>query len=129
MRFHVWMVGALLLLREAFDDDSMLTRSLLLNMFTQYLRDDKNNALSIMLSGSIQLFSFHFNTNHATFLKQCFEPFFFFFNDQCNTIRISIHFIYIHLQFINHSKYALSYAITHSKLKSCILQIFLSFFS
>ena len=54
MGFHVCMVGALLLLREAFDDDSALARSLLLNMFTRYLRDDKSNALSIfMLSGSI----------------------------------------------------------------------------
>ena len=39
---------------------------------------------------------------------------------QCNTY---IHFIYIHLQFIDHSKYALSYAINHSKHKSCISQI------
>ena len=50
------MVRALLLICAAFDDDSMLTRSLLLN-FTWYLGDDKNNALNIfMLSGSIQLF-------------------------------------------------------------------------
>ena len=42
------------------DDDSALARSLLLNMFTRYLRDDKNNVLSIfMFSGSIQ-FSLHF---------------------------------------------------------------------
>ena len=55
MGFHVCMVGALLLLPAAFDDDSALARSLILNLFTQYLRDDKNNALSIfMLSGSIQ---------------------------------------------------------------------------
>ena len=48
------MVGALLLLRAAFDDDSTLARSLLLNMFTRYLCDDKNNMLNIfMLSGSI----------------------------------------------------------------------------
>ena len=60
MGFHVCMVGALLLLRAAFDDDSTLARSLLLNLFTQYLRNDKNNELSIfMLSGSIQ-FSLHF---------------------------------------------------------------------
>ena len=60
MGFHVCMVGALLLLRAAFDDDSALTRSLLLNLFTQYLCDDKNNALNIfMLSGSIHL-SLHF---------------------------------------------------------------------
>ena len=60
MRFHVCMVGALLLLHAAFDDDSALARSLLLNLFTRYLRNDKNNALSIfMLSGSIQ-FSLHF---------------------------------------------------------------------
>ena len=60
MGFHVCMVGALLLLRAAFDDDSTLARSLLLNLFTRYLRDDKNNALSIfMLSGSIH-FSLHF---------------------------------------------------------------------
>ena len=60
MGFHVCMVGALLLLCAAFDDDSVLTRSLLLNMFTWYLRDDKNNVLSIfMLSGSMQ-FSLHF---------------------------------------------------------------------
>ena len=60
MWFHVCMVGALLLLYAAFDDDSALTRSLLLNLFTRYLSDDKNNALSIfMLSGSIQL-SLHF---------------------------------------------------------------------
>ena len=60
MGFHVCMVGVLLLLSVAFDDDSALTRSLLLNMFTQYLRDDKNNTLSIfMLSGSIQ-FSLNF---------------------------------------------------------------------
>ena len=55
MGFHVCMVRALLLLFAAFDDDSALTQSLLLNLFTQYLRDDKNNALSIfMLSSSIQ---------------------------------------------------------------------------
>ena len=60
MGFHVFMIGALLLLCAAFDDDSALARSLLLNLFTQYLRDDKNNVLSIfMLSGSIQL-SLHF---------------------------------------------------------------------
>ena len=60
MGFHVCMVGALLLLCATLDDDSALARSLVLNLFTRYLRDDKNNALSIfMLSGSIQL-SFHF---------------------------------------------------------------------
>ena len=60
MGFHVCMVVALLLLCAAFDDDSMLAWSLLLNLFTQYLRNDKNNMLSIfMLSGSIQ-FSLHF---------------------------------------------------------------------
>ena len=60
MGFHVCMVGALLLLRAAFDDDSALAQSLLLNLFTWYLSNDKNNALSIfMLSGSIQ-FSLHF---------------------------------------------------------------------
>ena len=60
MGFHVCMVGALLLLRAAFDDDSALAWSLLLNLFTRYLPDDKNNALSIfLLSGSIQL-SRHF---------------------------------------------------------------------
>ena len=60
MGFHVCMVGDLLLLCAAFDDDYALTRSLLLNLFTRYLRDDKNNTLSIfMLSGSIQ-FSLHF---------------------------------------------------------------------
>ena len=54
------MVGALLLLRADFDDDSELARSLLLNLFTWFLCDDKNNVLSIfMLSGSIQ-FSLHF---------------------------------------------------------------------
>ena len=60
MGFHVCMVGALLLPRAAFYDDSALVRSLLLNMFTRYLRDDKNNVLIIfMFSGSIQ-FSLHF---------------------------------------------------------------------
>ena len=60
MGFHVCMVGALLLLRAAFDGDSALAQSLLLNLFTRYLRDDKNNALRIfMLRGSIQ-FSLHF---------------------------------------------------------------------
>ena len=60
MGFHVCMVGALLLLRADFDDDSMLARSLLLNLFTRYLHDDKNNTLSIfMLSVSIK-FSLHF---------------------------------------------------------------------
>ena len=54
------MVGALLLLCAAFDDDSTLARSLLLNLFTRCLHDDKNNELSIfMFSGSIQ-FSLHF---------------------------------------------------------------------
>ena len=54
MGFHVCMVGSLLLLCAAFDDDSALTWSLLLNLFTRYLRDDKNNALNIfILSGSI----------------------------------------------------------------------------
>ena len=57
---HVCMVEALLLLYAAFEDDYALARSLLLNLFTRYLRDDKNNALSIfILSGSIQ-FSLHF---------------------------------------------------------------------
>ena len=61
MGFHLCMVGALLLLRAAFDDDSALARSLLLSQFTRYLcNDKKNNPLSIfMLSGSIQ-FSLHF---------------------------------------------------------------------
>ena len=60
MGFHVCMVEALLLLCAAFDDDSALARSLLLNLFNRYLLDDKNNALSIcMFSGSIQ-FSLHF---------------------------------------------------------------------
>ena len=60
MGFHVCMVGALLLLRAALDDDSTLARSLLLKLFIRYLRNDKNNALNIfMLSGFIQ-FSFHF---------------------------------------------------------------------
>ena len=54
MGFHVCMVGPLLLLRVDFDDDSVLAKSLLLNLFTWYLCDDKNNVLSIfMLSGSI----------------------------------------------------------------------------
>ena len=54
MGFHVCMVGDLLLLRATFDDDSRLARSLLLNLFTRYLHNDKNNVLSIvMLSGSI----------------------------------------------------------------------------
>ena len=58
--FHVCMIEALLLLCAAFDDDSRLAWSLLLIIFTRYLRDDKNNALIIfMLSGSIQ-FSLHF---------------------------------------------------------------------
>ena len=69
MGFHVCIVGALLLLCMTFDDDYSLARSLILNLFTRYLHDDKKNALSIfMLSGSIQ---FSFNTNHAIFLKQC----------------------------------------------------------
>ena len=56
MGFHVCMIGALLLPRAAFDDDSALARSFLLTLFTRYLRNDKNNVLSIfMLSGSIQL--------------------------------------------------------------------------
>ena len=60
MGFHVCMVEALLLLCAAFDNDLALARSLLLNLFTRYLGDDKNNALSIfMFSGSIQ-FSLHF---------------------------------------------------------------------
>ena len=53
---HGW---SFTLLHAAFDNDSALTQSLLLNLFTWYLHDDKNNALSIlMLSGSIQ-FSLH----------------------------------------------------------------------
>ena len=60
MGFHVCMVGALLLLSAAFDDDSALARSFVLDLFTRYLRDDKNNAQRIfMLSGSMQ-FSLHF---------------------------------------------------------------------
>ena len=60
MGFHVCMVSALLLLRVAFDNDFALARSLLLNLFTRYQCDDKNNVLSIfMLSDSIQ-FSLHF---------------------------------------------------------------------
>ena len=56
MGFHVCMVRALLLICATFDDDYALAQSLLLNLFTWYLRDDKNNVLSIfMLSGSIQL--------------------------------------------------------------------------
>ena len=59
MGFHVCMVRALLLLCATFDDDYALARSLLLNLFTWYLRDDKKNVLSIfMLSGSVQ-FSLH----------------------------------------------------------------------
>ena len=42
-----------------FDDDSALARSLLLNLFTWYLRDDKNALSIFMLNGSIQ-FSLHF---------------------------------------------------------------------
>ena len=54
MGFHVCMVKALILLFADFVDDSALARSFLLNLFTRYLRDDKNNALRIfMLSGSI----------------------------------------------------------------------------
>ena len=54
MAFHVCMVGALLLLFATFGNDSVLARSSLSNMFTRYLRNDKNNVLSIfMLSGSI----------------------------------------------------------------------------
>ena len=77
MGFHVCMVEALLLLRAAFDDDSALTRSLLLNMFTRYPFDDKNNALSIfILSGSIQ-FSPHFFLTQIMrlFLSNEFEPY------------------------------------------------------
>ena len=60
MWFHVCMVEALLLLHAAFDYDSALARSLLLNLVTRYLGDNKNNALNIfILSGSIQ-FSLHF---------------------------------------------------------------------
>ena len=60
MGFHVCIVEALLLLCADFDNDFAITRSFLLNLFTRYLHDDKNNALSIfMLSGSIQL-SLHF---------------------------------------------------------------------
>ena len=68
------MVGALLLLRANFDDNFTLARSLLLNMFTRYLRDDKNNALSIfMLSGFIQ-FSLHFILTQIMQLF-AFEPY------------------------------------------------------
>ena len=60
MWFHVCMVEALLLLRAAFDYDSELARSLLLNLVTRYLGDNKIKALNIfILSGSIQ-FSLHF---------------------------------------------------------------------
>ena len=59
MRFHVCMVRALLLLRAAFYNDSALARSLLLNLFTRYMHDDKNNMLSIFMFSSIQL-SLHF---------------------------------------------------------------------
>ena len=60
MWFHVCIFGALLLFRAAFDNDSALAWFLLLNLFTRYLGDDKNNALRIfMLSSSIQ-FSLHF---------------------------------------------------------------------
>ena len=60
MGFHVCMVGALLLLRVALDDDFVLAWSLHLNQLTRYLRDDKNNTLNIfMLSGFIK-FSVHF---------------------------------------------------------------------
>ena len=46
-------------------------------LFTQYLRDDKNNALSIfMLSGSIQLsLPFQFKSSHAIFLNHAFGSF------------------------------------------------------
>ena len=60
MGYHVCMVEALLLLHVALDHDFALAWSLLLNLFTRYVHDDKNNALNIfMLSGSIQ-FSLHF---------------------------------------------------------------------
>ena len=77
MGFHVCMVGALLLLLPAFDDDSTLAQSLLLNPFTRYMRDDKNNTLSIfMLSGFIQ-FSLHFILTQIMllFYSNAFEPY------------------------------------------------------
>ena len=69
--------GALLILRVTFDDDNNSLRSTSLYLFTQYLRDDKSNALSIfMLSGSIQFsLPFQFNTNHASFINIAFEHF------------------------------------------------------
>ena len=56
---------------NGFDVGSVLVWSLLLYLFTWYLRVDKNNTLSIfMLSGFIQL-SLHFSlkSNHAMFIK------------------------------------------------------------
>ena len=57
-----------------FDDDFDSLRSTSSYLFSQYLRDDKNNALSIfMLSGSIYFsLQFQFNTNHAIFLNNVF---------------------------------------------------------
>ena len=71
-----------------------------------------------MLSGSIQFsLPFQFKSNHAIFFsKQCFR---IFLNDPCK-YNTYIYVIYIHLRFIDHSKYALSYAINHSNHKSCI---------
>ena len=43
-----------------FDDDSMLARSLLLNLFARYLHDEKNNALSIFILSGFIWFSLHF---------------------------------------------------------------------
>ena len=77
MGFHVCMVRALILLCADFDDDFALSRSLLLNLFTRYLRDDKNNALRIfMLSGSIQL-SLHFILTQIMqlFQSNAFKPY------------------------------------------------------
>ena len=60
-----------------FDDDSESLRSTSSYMFTQYLCDDKSNALSIfMLSGSIEYsLPFQFKANHAIFLNHAFESF------------------------------------------------------
>ena len=61
---------------------------------TWYLRDDRNNALSIfMLSGSMEILSsFHFKSKNAIFIKQCFVQL-----SMTNAVQYVYIYIYIYI--------------------------------
>ena len=115
---------------QSFDVDSKSLGSLSSYMFTRYLRDKRNNELSIfMLSGFIQ-FSFHFSLSKSCNVYKTMLLYIFPITNaiQYIYIYIYIHFIYIQLQFIGHFK--LCNFICTKSFKSQIMNfsILLSFF-